>query len=153
MDGRDIDEWCRAAAVRAGSWSNRVIDALDLAAMDRALEVRRRAEPGFGRYLTTERRFYESERAAALRGFDEAEVPAALRPLIPLARELGVGGDPGRAHFVGRMTRAARRRAAQAIRARAHEIDAWLAGLDPAALSPTAGAIFWLREAGEEIDS
>lgn len=143
----------RRRKLPAGSWSHRVIEDRDLAAIDRAHTVRRRSEPGFARYLTTERRFYEAERAAALQGFDEDKVPEALRSLIPLARELGVGDDPGRAWFVARMTGAARRRSAEAIRLQSSAIDTWLEGKDPAALSPAEAAFFWLREAGEELGS
>lgn len=135
----------------AESWSQRVIEDQDLAALDRAHGVRRRVEPGFARYLTTERQFHEAARAAALTGFDEGQVPEDLRGLIPLARTLGVGDDPGRAWFVGRLSDAARRRAAGAIRLHAAAIDAWLEGKDPAGLSPTEAAFFWLREAGEEL--
>ena len=60
----------------------------------RALRARTAVEgEAFTRFLTTEGAFCEQERAAALAGFDEAKVPAALRALVPMARQLGVGDD------------------------------------------------------------
>ena len=117
----------------------------------RALRARTAVEgEAFTRFLTTEGAFCEQERASALVGFDEASVPAALRALVPLARQLGVGDDACRGWFIQRMPRRARLAASKTIAEHAAAIDAWLeAGDQPH--EGEAAAFFWLRAAGEEL--
>ena len=74
----------------------------------RALRARTAVEDAFTRFLTTEGAFCEQQRAAALAEFDEVKVPAALRALVPLARQLGVGDDACRGWFIQKMPRRAR---------------------------------------------
>ncbi len=117
----------------------------------RALRVRTAVEgEAFTRYLTTEGEFCEQERASALAGFDEARVPAALRELVPLARQIGVGDDPCRGWFIQKMPRRARQAASKMIAEHAEAIDAWLETCDEP-YEGEAAAFFWLREAGEEL--
>ena len=105
----------------------------------------------FTRYLTTEKAFCESERDAAMKDFDETKLPPALRELVPLARQIGVGDDACRGVFVRKMSARERRGAATLIARHATEIDAWLATREePYAAEATA--FFWLRAAGEELE-
>ena len=72
----------------------KAMDAFSERVRKRALRARTAVEgEAFTRFLTTEGAFCEQERAAALAEFDEARVPAALRALVPLARQIGVGDD------------------------------------------------------------
>ena len=117
----------------------------------RALRARTAVEgEAFTRFLTTEGAFCEQERAAALAEFDEARVPAALRALVPLARQIGVGDDACRGWFIQKMPRRARVAASKMIAEHAAAIDAWLATCDQPH-EGEAAAFFWLREAGEEL--
>ena len=117
----------------------------------RALRTRTAVEgDAFTRFLTTEGAFCERERAAALAQFDEANVPAALRSLVPLARQLGVGDDACRGWFIRKMPRRARMAASKAIADHAQAIDAWLATCNQPH-EGEAAAFFWLRAAGEEL--
>ena len=109
------------------------MEALEERVRKRALRARTAVEgEAFTRFLTTEGAFCEQERAAALAEFDEARVPAALRALIPLARQLGVGDDACRGWFIQKMPRRARLAASRMIAEHAAAIDAWLATCDPA---------------------
>jgi hypothetical protein len=125
----------------------------DLNERVRRLAWRRRSEvegETFTRFLTTEKAFCESEREAAMAGFDEARVPEPLRELMSLARQIGVGDDACRGVFVRKMPARERRAAAQLIARHAAAIDAWLDTRE----TPHAGeaaAFFWLRAAGEEL--
>ena len=105
----------------------------------------------FGRYLTTETAFCESEREASMAGFDAAKVPSELRELIPLARQIGVGDDACRGVFVKKMPARERRAAARMIARHATAIDAWLETREQPCVDEAA-AFFWLRAAGEELD-
>jgi hypothetical protein len=117
----------------------------------RALRVRTAVEgEAFTRFLTTEGAFCEQERAATLAEFHEANVPDALRALVPLARQIGVGDDACRGWFIQKMPRRARLAASQMIAQHAAAIDAWLATCDQPH-EGEAAAFFWLRAAGEEL--
>jgi hypothetical protein len=116
------------------------------------LTIRKKIEPGFARFLTTGTELYRAERALAMESFDEAQVPAPLRDLVPLAKELGVGDDPARAYFIGQKTKAKRRTLAALIQAAGPAMDEWLARFDHTKELPIeARAFFWLRAAGEEL--
>jgi len=166
LSKRPGDAWAGAAAraerlarpllnkrqAESALWSQRVIDPIEVKFLDRALAVRKRVEPGFARYLTTEAKFFASERVAAMKDFDDMKVPPRLRDLIPLAREFGIGDDPGRAFFIGKTSKTKRSAAAASIQAAGPAIDEWLAKFDHSKELPTeARAFFWLREAGEEM--
>ena len=111
----------------------KAIDAFIERVRKRALRVRTAVEgEAFARYLTTEGEFCEQERAAALAEFDETKIPATLRELIPLARQIGVGDDPCRGWFIQKMPRRARLTASKMIAEHAEAIDAWLATRDTA---------------------
>jgi hypothetical protein len=127
---RELDEWLQRAGVR----------------------VRSRVEgESFTRFVTTDRRFCEAERRAAMASVDLARVPMELRPLADLALAIGVGDDPCRACFIRAMTKASRREAASRIRAADEAIQAWLRDLvEP--YDAEAAAFFWLSAAGEELD-
>ena len=117
----------------------------------RAWKLRAKVEgDAFTRFLTTEKAFCEREREAAMAGFDETKVPAALRELIPLARQIGVGDDACRGFFVQKMPARERRAAAALIARHADEIDAWLATQETSDVNESA-AFFWLRAVGEEL--
>ena len=117
----------------------------------RALRVRTAVEgEAFTRFLTTEGAFCEQQRASALAEFDESKVPAALRALVPLARQIGVGDDACRGWFIRKMPRRERLAASKMIAEHASAIDAWLATCDQPH-EGEAAAFFWLREAGEEL--
>ena len=117
----------------------------------RALRARSAVEgTAFTQYLTTEREFCEQQRAAALANFDESRVPAGLRPLVPLARQLGLGDDACRGWFMGKLPARERRAAKAAIAEHADAIDAWLATREEPHESEAA-AFFWLRAAGEDL--
>lgn len=126
----ELDEWLRRAGVR----------------------VRSRVEgESFTRFVTTDRRYCEAERRAAMASFDLARVPTELHPLADLAKAIGVGDDPCRARVIRAMTKAARRDAASRIRAADEAIQAWLRGLvEP--YDVEAAAFFWLSAAGEELN-
>ena len=117
----------------------------------RALRVRTAVEgEAFTRYLTTEGAFCEQQRAATLADFNEANVPEALRPLVPLARQIGFGDDACRGWFIEKMPRRERRAASQMIAEHAAAIDAWLETCDQPH-EGEAAAFFWLRAAGEDL--
>lgn len=127
---RELDEWLRRAGVR----------------------VRSRVEgESFTRFMTTDRRFCEAERRAAMASFDLARVPTRLRPLADLAMAIGVGDDLCRARAIRGMSKSARREAATRIRAADEAIQAWLRVLvDP--YEAEAAAFYWLSAAAEELD-
>jgi hypothetical protein len=129
----------------------KAVEALNERVRKRALRARTAVEgEAFTRFLTTEGAFCEQERASALAEFDEARVPAALRALVPLARQLGVGDDACRGWFIQKMPRRERAAASKLIAEHAAAIDAWLATREQPH-EGEAAAFFWLREAGEEL--
>jgi hypothetical protein len=139
-------------AVALGEKLEKKPDALDERIRKNAVRIRAAVEgKAFTRYFTTELAFCQSERKAALKGFDAARVPKELRHLVPLARALGVGDDPCRALFVRKIPLRERRAAARAIREAGAAIDAWLALIGGPPFQGEAAAFFWLREAAEEI--
>jgi hypothetical protein len=129
----------------------RATEAFDERVRQRALRARSVVEgAAFTRYLTTEGAFCEQQRQEALAGFDESRVPAELRPLVPLARQLGIGDDPCRGWFIRKLPARDRRAAKILIAEHAAAVDAWLATrVQP--YDGEAAAFFWLREAGEEL--
>jgi hypothetical protein len=132
---------------------SRAVDAFDERVRQLALRVRKHVEgDAFTRFLSTEAAFCEQERDAALESFDEARVPAALRPLVPLARQIGVGDDGCRAVFVSRMRARERREAARTIREHGQAIDDWLSSVGPPPHEGEAAAFFWLRAAADDLD-
>jgi hypothetical protein len=149
---RDLcdDTSADAAAVHAANLGASGDD-LDERIRRLAWRLRSAAEgEAFTQFLTTEKAFCERERDAAMKAFDETNVPPPLRELIPLARQIGVGDDVCRGLFVRKMGARERRAAAALIARHATAIDAWLATREP----PHAGeaeAFFWLRAAGEEL--
>ena len=118
----------------------------------RSASARTEEGDAFSRFLSTEAAFCEQERDAALESFDQARVPAALRTLVPLARQIGVGDDGCRAVFMSRMRARDRREAARTIREHGQAIDDWLSSVGPPPYEGEAAAFFWLRAAADELD-
>ena len=148
---RDLGETKLAGAFLAPLGDRKALDALDERIRRRALGARSAVEgAAFTRYLTTEGAFCEQERAAALAGFDESRVPAELRPLVPLARQVGVGDDVCRGWFIQKLPARDRRAAKALIAEHGAAVDVWLATRDQP-YEGEAAAFFWLREAGEEL--
>ena len=148
---RDLGETKLAGAFLAPLGDRKALDALDERMRRRALGARSAVEgAAFTRYLTTEGAFCEQERAAALAGFDESRVPAQLRPLVPLARQVGVGDDVCRGWFIQKLPARDRRAAKALIAEHSAAVDVWLATRDQP-YEGEAAAFFWLREAGEEL--
>ncbi len=136
---------------RARGGIQKAMEAFQERVRRRALRVRTAVEgEAFTRFLTTEGAFCEQQRTDALAGFDEAKVPAGLRELIPLARQIGVGDDPCRGWFIQKMPRRERLAASKMIAKHADAIDAWLATRDEPH-EGEAAAFFWLCAAGEEL--
>jgi hypothetical protein len=133
---------------------SRTLDAFTERVRQLAVRVRKQVEgDAFTRFLSTSTAFCEQERDAALESFDESRVPAALRALIPLAREIGVGDDGCRSLFTSRMRARDRREAARMIRHHGEAIDEWLSSLGPPPYTGEAEAFFWLRAAADELDT
>jgi hypothetical protein len=147
---RDLGETRLADPVALAS-ERRAAEAFEEQVRQRALRARRAVEgAAFTRYLTTEGAFCEQERSDTLAGFDESRVPAELRPLAPLARQLGVGDDACRGWFIRKLSARDRRAAKTLIAEHAASIDGWLA-TRAQPYDGEAAAFFWLREAGEEL--
>jgi hypothetical protein len=147
----DLGETRVAGTLLAPLGDRRVLEGFEERIRRRALGARSAVEgAGFTRYLTTEGAFCEQERAEALAGFDESRVPAELRPLVPLARQIGVGDDACRGWFIRKLPARDRRAAKALIAKHAAAIDAWLATRDQP-YEGEAAAFFWLGEAGEEL--
>jgi hypothetical protein len=147
----DLGQARLADAARPPGSDRRATEAFEERVRQRALRARTAVEgAAFTRYLTTEAAFCERERGEGLAGFDESRVPAALRSLVPLARQLGVGDDACRGWFIRKLPAPERRAAKILIAERAAAIDAWLeTRVQP--YDGEAAAFFWLREAGEEL--
>jgi hypothetical protein len=129
----------------------KAVQAFDERIRQRALRARSGVEgTAFTRYLTTEAAFCEQQRADNLAGFEESRVPVELHPLVPLARQLGIGDDACRGWFMRKMPRRDRLAAAKLIAEHAVAIDAWLATQNEP-YKEEAAAFFWLRAAGEEL--
>ena len=149
--GAELGEARLAAAFLGPRFDGKAFDAFTERVRLRALRARSAVEgTAFTQYLTTEREFCERQRAAALADFDESRVPAGLRPLVPLARQLGVGDDACRGWFMGKLPARERRAAQAAIAEHADAIDAWLATREEPD-EGEAAAFFWLRAGGEEL--
>jgi hypothetical protein len=147
----DLGETKIAGALLAPLGNRKPLDAFEERIRRRALAARSAVEgAAFTRYLTTEAAFCEQERAAALAGFDESRVPTELRPLVPLARQIGVGDDVCRGWFIRKLPAGDRRAAKALITEHAAAVDAWLATREPP-YQGEAAAFFWLRQAGEEL--
>jgi len=147
----DLGETQLAGALLLPLGDRRVLEAFEERIRRRALAARSAVEgAAFTRYLTTEGAFCERERAAALAGFDESRVPAELRPLVSLARHVGVGDDGCRGWFIRKLPARDRRAAKALIAEHGAAVDAWLATRDQP-YEGEAAAFFWLREAGEEL--
>jgi hypothetical protein len=133
---------------------SRAVDALEERIRQAALRIRKSVEgPAFSRFLSTSTAFCEEERDRALESFDESRVPANLRALVPLARQLGVGDEGCRAMFMSRMRARDRREAANTVRAHGQAIDDWLSSIGPPPYECEAAAFFWLRAAADDLDS
>lgn len=129
----------------------KAIEAFNERTRKRALRVRTAVEgEAFTRFLTTEGAFCDQQRSDGLAEFDEEKVPAALRALVPLARQIGIGDDACRGWFIRKMPRRERLAASKTIAEHAAAIDAWLETCDQPH-EGEAAAFFWLREAGEEL--
>jgi hypothetical protein len=147
---RDLGE-VRLARAFLARFVRRALEAFDERIRLRALRARSAVEgAAFTRYVTTERAFCEQERSAALAGFDESRVPAELRPLVPVAHQVGVGDDACRGWFIRRLSARDRRAAKALITEHSAAIDRWLATCDQP-FEGEAAAFFWLRAAGEEL--
>jgi len=147
----DLGETQLARALLAPLGNRTVLEAFEERIRRRALGARSEVEgAAFTRYLTSEGAFCEQERAAALAGFDESRVPAELRPLAPLARQIGVGDDACRGWFTRKIPARDRRAAKALIAEHCAAIDIWLATRDHP-YEGEAAAFFWLLEAGEEL--
>lgn len=134
-----------------GSWHVSAVERLDERIRKAALDARARVEgDAFSRFLTTEADFCESERLAALEGFDETLVPEDLRELIPLAQRFGVGDDACRGLIIRKTPRADRRPVVDAVHAHSTRIDQWLKSLGEP-YGREASCYFWLLEAAEEM--
>lgn len=148
--GGDLGETRLAGALLTLD-SRTALDALEERIRRHALRARSAVEgAAFTRYLQAEGAFCEHERAAALAGFDEARVPPGLRPLVPLARQIGVGDDGCRAWFVRKLPASDRRAAKALVAAHGAAIDAWLATRDQP-YEGEAAAFFWLRASADEL--
>ena len=135
----------RALRRAADAWTERV--------RQLALRVRTQVEgDAFTRFVSTELAFCEREREAALESFDASRVPAALRELIPLARQIGIGDDVCRGIFIARIRARDRREAARTIREHGAAIDDWLASVGSSPYKDEAAAFFWLRAAADDLD-
>jgi hypothetical protein len=77
-------------------------------------------------------------------------VPAELRPLVPLVRQVGVGDDVCRGWFIRKLSARDRRAERTLIAEHVTAIDAWLVTCDQP-YEGEAAAFFRLREAGEEL--
>jgi hypothetical protein len=147
----DLGETKIAGALLGRLTNKRVLEAFEERIRRRALGARSTVEgAAFTRYLTTEGAFCEQERATALEGFDESRVPVELRPLVPLARQIGVGDDACRGWFTRKLPARDRRAAKALIAEHCAAIDTWLTTLDQP-YEGEAAAFFWLQEAGEEL--
>ena len=147
----DLGETRLADAVATPASERRAAEGFEERVRQRALRARSAVEgTDFTRYLTTEGAFCERERDDGLAGFEESRVPAELRPLVPLARQLGVGDDACRGWFIRKLSARDRRAAKMLIAEHAAAIDAWLATRVPP-YDGEAAAFFWLRNAGEEL--
>jgi len=147
----DLGQTQLAGALMAPLGNRMALEAFEERIRRRALGTRSAVEgASFTRYLTTEGAFCEQERAAALAGFDESRVPAQLRPLAPLVRQVGVGDDGCRGWFIRKLPARDRRAAKALIAEHGAAIDAWLATRDQP-YEGEAAAFFWLRAAGEEL--
>jgi len=82
--------------------------------------------------------------------FDLARVPPDLRHLAPLAQAIGVGDDPCRSFFVGKMSRTARRTAVAQVREVADRIQQWLDRPTPPH-EGAAEAYHWLLVGAEQM--
>jgi hypothetical protein len=132
---------------------NRAMDSFAERLRKLALRVRTQVEGDtFTRFLSTELAFCERERDAAHESFDESRVPAALRALVPLARQIGVGDDVCRGIFISRIRARDRREAARTIREHGPAIDEWLASIGPPPYNDEAEAFFWLLAAADDLD-
>ena len=133
-------------------WSDERRAAFEERLRKHAIGVRTRVEgEAFTRFLKTEAQFCTDERDAAMTGFRDANVPADLTALIPLARTLGVGDDVCRAYFIGKLSRTVRHTARDRILAASPAIDRWLESLGPPPYEHEAAAFFWLRRASDEF--
>lgn len=84
----------RAKGKSSLRWQTSGLERFDEKVRQHALRTRLAVEgESFSRFLSTEAEFCERERVDALRGFDEAKVPADLRDLIPVAQRFGIGDD------------------------------------------------------------
>jgi hypothetical protein len=145
----------RARTAFGTSWMNALVRALDR----HTLEVRRLAwrlrtdleGDRFTRFLKTEGQFCEDARAHAMANFAELDVPEALRELTPLARQLGVGDDPCRAHFLRRMSPRERRAALRVAEPLVSAVQDWISHHERGAMPAEVAAFFWLLEALEEM--
>jgi hypothetical protein len=83
---------------------------------------------------------------------DPARVPAALRPLIPLAERFGISDDLIRADVIAVTPAGELRALSEAVEAEAEAFDAWLAGpeADGPEYSEEYIAFTALRMAAEE---
>ncbi|HET9361945.1 MAG TPA: hypothetical protein VFO58_19465 [Vicinamibacterales bacterium] len=133
-------------------WQASGLERFDEKVRQHALRTRLAVEgESFSRFLSTEAEFCERERIDALRGFDEAKVPADLRDLIPVAQRFGIGDDVCRGQVI-RKTRAADRKAvASAVGSRAQRIQGWLDSLGEPPYGTEAACFFWFLEALEEM--
>lgn len=88
---------------------------------------------------------------AAVQRLVAEQVPAELRPLIPLAERWGIGDDAERSAAIARSTPAEREELRAAIDPVHAKITAWLDSFGQGAMSDEAAAFMYMQLALEEI--
>lgn len=89
--------------------------------------------------------------AAAVSQLDPAEVPEALRLLVPLAQTWGIGDDVERAEYIARASVADREALRQAIAPHQARITAWLDSFGADPMSDEAAAFMYMQLAVEQM--
>ncbi len=84
---------------------------------------------------------------------DPSKVPEALRSLIPIVQEWGIGDDVDRNHKVDAASAEARERLRQALTPHQTRITAWLDSFGQGPLSDEAAAFMYAQLALDEIDA
>jgi hypothetical protein len=82
---------------------------------------------------------------------DPANVPEALRPLVPLAETWGIGDDVDRAELIARASTADREAVRTALAPHQARITAWLDSFGTDPMTNEAAAFMYLQLAVEEM--
>jgi len=119
---------------------------------DEAERIRNRQEPGRARRQAAAEREqcaeFQRELAA---GFDNAQVPEALRPLAGWAARYGVGDDGCRPYLMQRLTKKQKAALIRAVDEKSGLVQRWLDSFAPGSMSSEAAAFMYLAEGVEEI--